>query len=296
MSRKVKFGGLALLVLSVAIAGLALPATTIQACVTDLALPSSDRLGWYKDYTLEGAAVTGDGSTIRYTPVLLYQSKRDNFGFRRLLRFFWHLGYVSHAPDSTVCSVLDAFSLERLETRIRQAPDRYPPGTMFFAGSEPGYRWADDDRTPREIVDDSRPHRQPGDGFRRDISFDAEGYDDTASSATRRGRQGVRARCADSMKIASHVSTYCRSPPRRGGRDDDHRTCRRRRTPARSPLPGYAGVPAVGVAGPRSDRNCPTSGIGTELRWGDKSVGHGGQRGATRVVSRVGFVGHVRRR
>ncbi len=186
MSRNVKFAALVLIVLSVAIAGLVFlplcpceedprPTTPVVedaygdddtglrsrlgVALVGSAVPlrnSGLPIGWYKDYTFEGAALAGDEATIRYTPVLLYQSKRDNFMFRRLLRFFWHLGYVPHAPDSTVCSMLDAFSLERLEMRIRQAPDRYPPGTLFFAGSEPGYRWADDDRTPREIVDDSR--------------------------------------------------------------------------------------------------------------------------------------------
>ncbi|MCP3995923.1 MAG: hypothetical protein GY722_12795 [bacterium] len=150
-------------------------------------------VGWYKNYTADGGALPGDPFDFRYTPVLLYQGKRDNFRFRGLLRLFWNLGYIPHNPKTTLCSALAALSLEGLEVQIRHRADRHPPGTMFVAGSEPGYHWSDDDRTPREIVDDSRKLRHLLDGMDRGYRLALGGISTPRTELTRSayGMEGV---------------------------------------------------------------------------------------------------------
>jgi hypothetical protein len=113
-------------------------------------------LGWYKDSTFLGRRFEASGAAVDYVPILTYQGKHDNLGAAVLSRVLWVAGMLPKTPGMTLTDVLDAQSLVRLRRRLAREEGRFPPGTLFQLGIEPGYSTNRDDRTPAEIVQDAR--------------------------------------------------------------------------------------------------------------------------------------------
>jgi hypothetical protein len=146
--------------------------------------------GWYKDYTACGCPVAGPVGTIEYVPILLYQGKVDVPGKLELaaqqVARLW--------PQGSVADFADALSLDRLATRLRRDAERYPRGSLFQVGIEPGYADNNDDRSAAEIVQDARALREVLDGLGRGYRLALGGISTPRSEWTRhayRGRYGA---------------------------------------------------------------------------------------------------------
>lgn len=126
-------------------------------------------LGWYKDFgALSPPLVRGaGGARLEYVPILLWQGRNDGFVTRTLLSAAFLKGDVMHPESMTLADFRDMTSLGRLEQRIRGDASRWPPGTLFLVGIEPGYRPNGDERTPEEIVRDAGALRKLLDGMSR---------------------------------------------------------------------------------------------------------------------------------
>jgi hypothetical protein len=110
----------------------------------------------YKDFGAFGGPLRLADRSIGYVPVLHYRGDRDAWWTRPLLGALWAAGRVPRRPGDTRADLLDAVVLERLLARIEREPRRFPHGTLFLLGVEPGYAPNGDDRTPAQIAADAR--------------------------------------------------------------------------------------------------------------------------------------------
>lgn len=119
---------------------------------------AADRLplGWYKDYSFLGKHFEMSGTVVDYVPILTYQGKLDNPATADRTRKFWDAGKLPKRPGATLDDVLDGQSLARLRGRLSRERERFPFGTLFQLGIEPGYSANGDGRSPAEIVQDAR--------------------------------------------------------------------------------------------------------------------------------------------
>jgi len=113
-------------------------------------------IGWYKDFGCFGQPLESAGRDVEYVPILLYKSQEDVAGREDVVRQMWDAGEFLSLPGLTVDDVLDAGTLSRLKKRIKRDADRFPKGTLFLVGNEPGYSGMGNGRTPEEIVHDAK--------------------------------------------------------------------------------------------------------------------------------------------
>ena len=124
---------------------------------------------WYKDFSaLSPPLVRGEGGArLEYVPILTWQAGRDNFVIRALASAAFLKGDVPHPESMGLADFRDLISLERLEQRIRRDVSRWPHGSLFLVGIEPGYRPNGDARSPEAIVRDAAVLRKTLDAMDR---------------------------------------------------------------------------------------------------------------------------------
>lgn len=154
---------------------------------------AADRLplGWYKDYTFLGRRFETPDAAVEYVPILTYQGKHDNLGAAVLTRLLWVAGRLPRIPGCTLADVLDAQSLARLGRRLAREEARFPPGTLFQLGVEPGYSPNGDDRSPVEIVQDARQIKAMLDGLGRGYRLALGGISTPENQWTKHGYRGI---------------------------------------------------------------------------------------------------------
>jgi len=122
-------------------------------------------LGWYKDCTFLGSCFEASDGAVEYVPILSYKGKHDNLGAAIVARVLWIAGKLPKIPGWTLADLLDAQSLARLGRRLAREDARFPPGTLFQLGIEPGYSPNGDNRSPAEVVQDGRRVKAMLDGL-----------------------------------------------------------------------------------------------------------------------------------
>ncbi len=126
-------------------------------------------LHWYKDFgALSPPILRGEGGArLEYVPILSWQGRKDRLVTRSLASAAFLNRDVLRPEYMSLADFRDMISLNRLEERIRRDASRWPPGTLFLLGVEPGYRSNGDERTPEEIVQDAGALREILDGMDR---------------------------------------------------------------------------------------------------------------------------------
>jgi hypothetical protein len=154
---------------------------------------AADRLplGWYRDATFLGRGFETSDAAVGYVPILTYQGKHDHLGAAILSRALWVARMLPKTPGMTLTDVLDAQSLARLRQRLAREEDRFPPGTLFQLGIEPGYSTNRDDRSPADIVKDARRVKAMLDGLGRGYRLALGGISTQGSPCAKRAYGGM---------------------------------------------------------------------------------------------------------
>jgi hypothetical protein len=145
-------------------------------------------LGFYKDF---GALSTASPGPLEYVPIVAWQARNDVFWKRALASAAFLGGRVPHPEGTALSDFRDQISLDRLQARIRSRPDRYPPGTLFLLGVEPGYRPNGDERTPAEIARDAGALRDALDALGRGYRLGLGGISTPRNDFTRAAYGGI---------------------------------------------------------------------------------------------------------
>jgi len=124
-------------------------------------------VGWYKDFGHWGRPFIKNGREVGYVPILLYRSKDDSATKKTLTWILWHLGKIPRHPGVVSADLLEAGSLPRLRKAIECDIESFPEKTLFLVGIEPGYSDNSDDRTPDQVLHDSKLLKELLDSFDR---------------------------------------------------------------------------------------------------------------------------------
>ncbi len=167
-----------------------------RICVNALEAPVAAHLrgfaiGCWKDFGSFGGPL--DQGALTYLPTLLWREDHDTAERLAALPRLWRDRALARRPGTRVEDVADQVSLARLRARIEAAPERFPDGTLFLLGIEPGYHPADD-RSPEAIARDAVQLREMLSGFGRDYRLGLGGIstpDNAWTRAAYAGRAGL---------------------------------------------------------------------------------------------------------
>jgi len=148
-------------------------------------------IAWYKDLGHCGQRLERGDAIIDYVPILLYQGRHDNEKTLKLLRKVFDDGQIPNPLGITTSDFLDATSIPRLSAMIEDGSHRYPEGTLFQLGSEPGLSYAGDERTPAELVTDAKRIKEMLGGFGRSYQLALGGISTARCEAGKMGYRGI---------------------------------------------------------------------------------------------------------